>query len=504
MVLTEARPSTTYKGNVSELIDHGGFGPYQIKLMFLCGALWMADAMEMMLLSFLLPVLKEEWKLTGLQESLIGSITFVGVLFGSIFWGVMADTYGRRINYRLVVLWTTVWGLLSALSPNLSWLLLTRGMVGFGLGGAPVAFTLFAEFLPNETRGTQLVIMEGVFWSTGAVFECIVAMLTLPTYGWRAFLAASTIPCFVLTVFLFWDIFLGYLPESPRFLMIVGRKDEAMATLTDLLHQNGKTLPPGFVLAKEHSLADRGSLWQLFSSPDLVCTTLTLWIIWFADVMIYYGIVLLTPAYFKSEHQSIYVSSIIGSFAEFPGLLAAILFVDSWGRCRTQSVLLATCSIGCLFLANKSLPVGVLTAFAVLARGSINGAFAVTYVYTPEVYATEMRNMGMGTASAMGRVSGIITPLIVDAYGENNESKPLILFAVVAAIASVVSMYLKETSKQELASSSPHGRAWSAPGKRPSARAPEAGAGADWERTGLVNSLVPSSAKRVPPSPTSL
>ena len=112
--------------------------------------------------------IKDEWKLTGLQQSSIGSITFIGVLFGAIFWGQFADRYGCRVSYRLIVLWTTVFGLLSALSNNLAQLLITRGLVGVGVGGVPVAFGLFAEFVPTANRGVQLVVLEGGFWSLGA------------------------------------------------------------------------------------------------------------------------------------------------------------------------------------------------------------------------------------------------------------------------------------------------------------------------------------------------
>ena len=75
--------------------------------------------------------------------------------------------------------------LLSALSPDLEVLLVTRFATGFGLGGAPVAFGLFAEFVPTQSRGTQLTVLEGVFWTLGTITECLVAMVVLKTYGWR-------------------------------------------------------------------------------------------------------------------------------------------------------------------------------------------------------------------------------------------------------------------------------------------------------------------------------
>lgn len=144
---------TISKGTVDDVIEHIGFGAFQFRLMFMCGALWMTDAMEMMLLSFLLPKIKEEWNLTGLEQSSVGSVTFLGVMFGALFFGSLSDKFGRRFTYRLVVLWTAFFGLVSALSPNLNVLLLTRCGVGFGLGGATVAFSLFAEFVPTPGRG---------------------------------------------------------------------------------------------------------------------------------------------------------------------------------------------------------------------------------------------------------------------------------------------------------------------------------------------------------------
>jgi hypothetical protein len=55
--------------NVGDVIDAAGYGMYQHGLMFLCGAVWMADAMEMMLMSFLLPRVRQEWNLTDAEEA---------------------------------------------------------------------------------------------------------------------------------------------------------------------------------------------------------------------------------------------------------------------------------------------------------------------------------------------------------------------------------------------------------------------------------------------------
>ena len=91
--------------------------------------------MEMMLLSFLVPALTDEWNLNYLESSLIGSMVFVGMMFGAYFWGVVSDRFGRRLGYMATAIFTGVFGVLSALAPSFYWMLLLRALVGFGLGG---------------------------------------------------------------------------------------------------------------------------------------------------------------------------------------------------------------------------------------------------------------------------------------------------------------------------------------------------------------------------------
>ena len=59
---------------------------------------------------------------------------------------------------------------MSAFSPSFGFLLFARGLVGFGLGGVPVAYSMFMEFLPSSGRGVWLTVIE-VFWTLGSVAE---------------------------------------------------------------------------------------------------------------------------------------------------------------------------------------------------------------------------------------------------------------------------------------------------------------------------------------------
>jgi len=81
---------------VDDALLSSGFGKFQVLIFSYAGIGLIAEAMEMMLLSFVGPSVQLEWKLTSHQESMITSFVFVGMLIGAYSWGVVSDNYGRR------------------------------------------------------------------------------------------------------------------------------------------------------------------------------------------------------------------------------------------------------------------------------------------------------------------------------------------------------------------------------------------------------------------------
>ena len=79
---------------------------------------------------------------------------FLGIAIGLWFWGAVSDTLVRRAGFLGTALFCAVFGLLSAFVTGPWALGACRFLVGFGLGGASVALSLFSEFLPTEGRGT--------------------------------------------------------------------------------------------------------------------------------------------------------------------------------------------------------------------------------------------------------------------------------------------------------------------------------------------------------------
>ena len=97
-----------------DAIEMVGFGRFQKRLLFVTGALFSADAMQMMLVSFISPAARCDFDLTIAQEALIASIVFVGMFVGSYVCGTAADKYGRRIVFLGSAACVSFFGLFSA------------------------------------------------------------------------------------------------------------------------------------------------------------------------------------------------------------------------------------------------------------------------------------------------------------------------------------------------------------------------------------------------------
>lgn len=457
---------TERKFTVDEAVESIGFGKFQKKLSMLTGLAWMADAMEMMVLSILAPQLHCEWRLPSYEVALITSAVFIGMMISSSIWGNVADKYGRKLGLTMCMVWTLYYGLLSAFAPFYIWILVLRGLVGFGIGGVPQSVTLYTEFLPTKSRATCIILIE-IFWALGAVFEVLLAMWIMPTQGWRWLLALSALPLAVFLAFCFW------LPESARFDVLSGNTENAMATLRRIAADNGKTMPSGILIADKQK--NRGRIRDLFT-PEYWRTTLLLWFIWFANAFSYYGLVLLTTELFqagdacgvtqgaKSEPMcdmqcktltlNDYQDLLWTTLAEFPGLLVTLFMIERIGRKKCMALCFLIFSV-CILPLYACIGRIALTIFIFIARAFISGGFQVAYVYTPEVYPTAIRALGLGTSSGMARVGALLTPFVAQVLLRTSVSLTLSVYCVCCLLAAGASLALPiETTGRGLPESS--------------------------------------------------
>ncbi|XP_078338576.1 putative transporter SVOPL isoform X3 [Crassostrea virginica] len=377
---------------VEEAVESIGFGFFQIRLYIICGLFTAADALEMMLLAVLSPVLRCEWQLDHFRVAFLTTVVFIGMCIMAPVWGLMGDKYGRQTTLYMVTTWIGYFGLLTTFSPSFMWVLILRGLVGAGLAGSPQSFALLTEFLPSKSRAKMLQI-GGITWAMGTLFEISIASLVIPTLGWRWLVAFSAMPSFLICVLI------KLLPESARYLVAAGEKDRALHILQKAAKINKSSLPKGR-LTVAHS-ASRGNVSDLLS-PEYRRTSLQMWLMWFATAFSYYGMVLASAEILQIHNSGEesrnadsckcnllksddYITMLVSTFGEFLALPLNLLLIDRIGRRYTGAV--NSCGMAIFFLLLQlQMPQSLLTIIMFMVRGFSQGLFNFVYIYTAEIF----------------------------------------------------------------------------------------------------------------------
>lgn len=153
----------------------------------------------------------------------------------------------------------------------------------------------------------------------------------------------------------------------------------------------------------------------------------------------------------NSDRDVSYRDVFITSFAEFPGLLLSAATVDKLGRKRSMSAMFFLCFIF-LFPLMIHQPQSLTTGLLFGARICITATFTIVYIYAPELYPTSVRTTGVGVASSVGRIGGMICPLVAVALIHGcHQTIAIFLFETVVMVSGIcVCLFPFETTGREL------------------------------------------------------
>ncbi len=407
---------------------------------------WLFDAMDVILISFLLAPITREFGLAPTQTGLIASAGFVGMFLGAAVSGRLADRYGRRVVFQATLVLFSVGALLSAAAPTFETLLAARVVAGLGLGGElPVVATLVSELSPRAARGRMIVLLES-FWAYGTLAAGLIAIGVIPAYGWRWAFVVGAVPA----------LYVAYLrralPESPRFLAERGRTAEADAVVRRVERAGGGallTLAPAVPPAR----GGRTRAGELLA-PAYRRRTAMLWILWFGITLSYYGIFLYVPSLLVARGLSEVRSNeffFLSTLAQVPGYFSAAWLVDRWGRRPTLVTYLVGTAVAAVLFGNAGTGTLAFVWAALLSFFNL-GAWGIVYAYSPELYPTQVRATGAGVAAAVGRVGGIIgpflTPVLVPLIAQSGVFA--LFMALLLVTAAAVWLLAEETKGRSL------------------------------------------------------
>lgn len=429
---------------------------------FLIGGLgYMFDAWDVVLNGFLTPLIGKYWDLSMGTRGLVATANLIGMAVGAVLWGTIADKLGRKKAFSVTMLVFAVFSVLGALAPNFETFLILRFLAGVGLGGCiPVDYAIVGEFSPARLRGRVLAALD-VWWPIGGTLCGVVATLLVPVDGdvrWRMMLVFMVLPALLL----FW-VRRG-VPESPMYLAVSGREQEARVVIDDLVARTGAPVEP-YVIGKPEprkkmsataALDQLRAVWRF--SPRI---TATAWLLFITIMLLYYGALSWMPSILRKQGY--------GDFAAFAGttlmtgvgivgVLLSAWLCEEYGRKWTIGLSAPAAAIALVLFAimldSGSWALIFLAIFGFLIQITI----PVLYAYGSELYPTQIRASGFGFASSVSRIATGFAPLLFGTVLWPRLGLPLtftvIGLAVVAAVAWM-SVGAPETKGLELVGAEP-------------------------------------------------
>ncbi|RWX78659.1 MFS transporter [Neorhizobium lilium] len=432
---------------LDEALDRAGAGRYQRRLIGVFGLVWAADAMQVLAVGFTAASIAASFGLTVPEALQTGSVFFLGMLFGAIGFGRLADRIGRRTVLITTVACDALFGILSIFAPDFTILLVLRFLTGMAVGGTlPVDYAMMSEFLPAKNRGRWLVLLEG-FWAIGTLVVALTAWIA-STAGiadaWRVIFAVTALPALA-------GIGMRVLiPDSPIYLLRAGRGEEAREVLNRMLAVNGRT---ELADDEEIALPPASPRTGLFS-PDLRRRSITILSIWFLVSVAYYGVFTWMPARLAGEGFGFvrgYGFLVLMALAQLPGYALAAYGVETWGRKPTLIGFCLLSAFGCLLFVAAFNALLIASSLMIMSFALL-GTWGALYAYTPELFPTRSRATGMGAAGAMARLGGLLAPSLMGYVVAHGFGLTVGIFAGLLLIAAIAGMTMTtETRDASLA-----------------------------------------------------
>jgi MFS family permease len=389
------------------------------------GTVWILDGLEVTIVGSLSDALKDEQTGLGLSSfdvGFAGAAYVAGACIGALFFGQLTDRFGRKKLFLITLGVYTVATVLTAFAPNPAFYFAARFLTGTGIGGEYAAInSAIDELIPAQYRGRVDVAINGSFWVGAAGGSLLSIPLLDPTlvdqeWGWRAaFGLGGILAIGILLV-------RRNVPESPRWLFIHGREEEAERIVSEIERtveqESGKKLEP---VSRSITIRQRKTI----SLPLIARTVFTMYpkrtVLCFS---LFVGQAFLYNAFFFTYGDTLstflgvdQVGYYLAAFAvsNFLGALLLSPLFDSIGRVR---MITGTYVLSGSLLAVAGFFLADFSALTLTIMGAVIFFFAsagasAAYLTASEIFPMETRALCIAFFYAIGTAAGGISgPLL--------------------------------------------------------------------------------------------
>ena len=391
--------------DVQAFINAQPLSRYQWRVVILCFLIVFLDGLDTAAMGFIAPALSADWGIPRASLGPVMSAALIGMVFGALGSGPLADRFGRKVVLVSAVFLFGLFSLWSAFSSNIDQLLILRLLTGLGLGAAmPNATTLLSEYTPERLKSLLVTSMFCGF-NLGMACGGFVSAKLIPAMGWHSLLMLGGILPLILTV-----VLMIWLPESARFLVVrnlgVERIRKVLAPISPL-EVNAAT---GFSVPEQKTVSSRNVLKVVFSGT-YSAGTLLLWLTYFMGLVIVYLLTSWLPTLMRDSGASMEQSAFIGALFQFGGVLSAVGVGWAMDKYNPHKVIGCAYFLAGIFawLVGQSLGnVAVLATLVLLAGMCINGAQSAMPSLAARFYPTQGRATGVSWMLGIGRFGAIL------------------------------------------------------------------------------------------------
>ena len=306
-------------------------------LLFLLMPAWIIESYDIGIIGATIAVVKPLWQPSASQLGLLGVASTVAIAIGLIPSGLLVDALGRRKVFIGGLLWCSIFTAVTALAPNIEFLIAGRFVAGLGLGAVfPLPYVILAEFMAPKSRAKFVGYLNGALTAAYLIPPLTAVYLIghfSPDTAWRMLYAVAVLQLAYAAVLFVW------LPESPRWLAIKGRTDEALAVLRRIEGRTGsdaQQAASNVTAAKPAVAADtRKGYWRDFVRPPLLGRTVTVCLAFFGTLLVFYVLLTFAPTLMAEQGFNLASSLQLVAALQLAGGIGGLVqgyLADKWGR----------------------------------------------------------------------------------------------------------------------------------------------------------------------------
>jgi AAHS family benzoate transporter-like MFS transporter len=391
--------------NAEEIIEKAKFNKFHGMLLFWAAVIMVFDGYDLTVYGAVVPIIMDEWNISAVETGMIGSYALVGMMLGALIFGTIADRFGRKKVILICTFIFSLFMLFAGLAPSPELFGLCRFITGLGLGGVmPNVIALVSDYSPKGTRSRMIAtIMAG--FSIGGVIAATLSMVIIPYFGWQSVFFFGAMPLLLL------PFLARSLPDTVGSHM----KKKEYKQVKELLVKVNPLYSP----KKREKFVMNGT--EMSSSPvkslfteRRASSTVMFWIAYFMSLLMIYGLNTWLPKLMNEAGFPLGSSLSFLLALNVGATVGAIMMgwlADLWGvkKALIMFYIVAAITIMSLGITSNMLLLYVLVA---IAGATTIGSQNLANSYVSQYYPSSIRSTGLGWALGIGRIGGIVGPLL--------------------------------------------------------------------------------------------